>query len=359
MTLVDESEALHERVRRFVADDSSAEFEDLALGIAEFQARWSPGFRRLLALHGGLSSAARIPAVPSNAFRLSRVAVHPPELDVARFFTSGTSDGVERGLHAMRTTATYSEVALAWGQRALTTATGGRSVVVALAEEPGEPGDSSLGFMLRLFMQKLDGREREAWLLQRGALNAGALSRAVQAAREAGEPLLVLGASFAFVILLEAFAERQLEAPPNTVVMSTGGFKGRTRELDPEVFRRAVASLFHIPAARVISEYGMTELSSQLYEGTLPGGSLVGEPGVHLPPPWLTVTAVDPVSLEPMPDGEIGLARFVDLANVDSAVAVLTQDLVRRRGDGVELCGRMTGAPPRGCSLAVEALVAG
>jgi hypothetical protein len=58
-------------------------------------------------------------------------------------------------------------------------------------------------------------------------------------------------------------------------------------------------------------------------------------------------------------DGEIGLARFTDLGNVDSAVCVVTQDLVRRVDGGVELLGRQPGATPRGCSLAIEALLHG
>ena len=100
----------------------------------------------------------------------------------------------------------------------------------------------------------------------------------------------------------------------------------------------------------------MTELTSQLYEGCLPDGELSGEPGVYLEPPWARVVPVDPATLRPVAEGEVGLARIVDLGNVDSAVVILTQDLVRRRGAGIELCGRRRGAPRRGCSLAVEAL---
>jgi hypothetical protein len=102
----------------------------------------------------------------------------------------------------------------------------------------------------------------------------------------------------------------------------------------------------------------MTELTSQLYEGTLPGAELRGPPGVFLEPPWLKTTPVDPVTLEPVAPGAVGIARFVDLGNVDSAVAVQTDDLVRRVGDGIELVGRREGAEPRGCSLALEALLA-
>ena len=64
------------------------------------------------------------------------------------------------------------------------------------------------------------------------------------------------------------------------------------------------------------------------------------------------MTAVDPETLAPVPRGEVGIARIVDLANVDSAVAIQTADRVRVTADGVELLGRAPGAPPRGCSIA-------
>ena len=95
----------------------------------------------------------------------------------------------------------------------------------------------------------------------------------------------------------------------------------------------------------------MTELSSQLYERS-PSGRFQA-------PPWLKVEAVDPATLELLPDGETGLGRFVDLANGDSAVAVVTEDLIRKTPAGVELLGRRAGAPARGCSLALESLLLG
>lgn len=347
MSWREESDALHARVRALARGESAEAFDSLALDIARFQERRSPGFRRLCAAHGGFSSVDQIPAVPSDAFRLSRVAVHPPELDAARFFTSGTT-GSDRGMHALRTLDTYAEVALAAGARALRPASGERMVVVALAADPGDPGESSLGFMMRLFMRAFDGRARDAWLSDGAKLRVDALERAARDARASGEPLLVLGASFAFVALLEELDGACLGVPPGSRVMQTGGFKGRTHEVEPERLRAQIARAFGISAGDVVGEYGMTELSSQLYES---------EPGLYAPPSWLCVTPVDPVSLAEVAPGEVGLARFVDLANVDSAVAVLTRDLVRRRGAGIELLGRSPGAPPRGCSLAVEALL--
>jgi hypothetical protein len=75
---------------------------------------------------------------------------------------------------------------------------------------------------------------------------------------------------------------------------------------------------------------------------------------VYFEPPWLRVVPVDPVTLEPVAAGEVGIARIVDLGNVDSAIAIQTQDRVRRSGAGIELLGRAPGATPRGCSLAIE-----
>jgi hypothetical protein len=109
-----------------------------------------------------------------------------------------------------------------------------------------------------------------------------------------------------------------------------------------------------VPEAFVVAEYGMTELSSQLYEGTLAG---TARHGVYLAPPWVRVTAVDPTTLAPAATGAEGLARIVDLANVDSAVAIQTADRVRVLPEGVELLGRAPGAPPRGCSIAVDEML--
>jgi hypothetical protein len=134
--------------------------------------------------------------------------------------------------------------------------------------------------------------------------------------------------------------------------MLTGGFKGRSREVPAAELRAAIAGAFAIPDAAVVGEYGMTELSSQLYEATL-----VCTPArhdVYIAPPWVRVTAVDPETLSPVAAGEVGIARIVDLANVDSAAAIQTADRVRVTEEGVELLGRLPGATPRGCSLAVE-----
>jgi hypothetical protein len=159
----------------------------------------------------------------------------------------------------------------------------------------------------------------------------------------------VLATAFGLVAALDALAGEGLQCPRGSTLMITGGFKGRLREVDPEALRDRAARTMGLDPARVIGEYGMTELTSQLYEDSASG--------VYLEPAWLRVVPVDPISLEPVAEGDVGIAKIIDLGNVDSAVAVQTLDRVRRARGGIELLGRASGAPPRGCSLALESLL--
>jgi hypothetical protein len=229
---------------------------------------------------------------------------------------------------------------------------------------------SSLGFMMQEFMREFDGRalagpgpfdpqEPGRWLLGPGALEVEALRRGAERAARLREPVLLLATSFALSWLLEALAGARVALPEGSVVMQTGGFKGHARSLDDAALADALCGALQLRRADLIGEYGMTELASQLYDGGfaqgLAGHSAQGQ-SVFLEPPWLRVTPVDPITLLPVADGELGLARFTDLANVDSSLAILTQDQVRRVAGGIVLCGRRPGASLRGCSLAAEAL---
>ena len=226
--------------------------------------------------------------------------------------------------------------------------------------------DSSLGFMLDRFAHALDGPASFHLHVAggEGRLDLDGIGRAAERARAAGRPTLVLATSFALVHLLDQAEGLDLRLPAGSRLMQTGGFKGRSREVPADALRAQAAGAFGLPPAHVVSEYGMTELSSQLYEGTLAaarGGGPPARHGVYQAPPWVRVTAVDPVSLLPVPPGEIGVARIVDLCNVDSVVAVQTADRVRlvdhAGGEGVELLGRLPGAAPRGCSIAVDEML--
>ncbi|MGC4064522.1 MAG: acyl-protein synthetase [Polyangiaceae bacterium] len=301
-----------------------------------------------------------VPSVPVEAFRVSRVATHPKSLDTVTFLTSGTTSGT-RGGHSLRRTDTYRLAAVTWGEKALRPQTQRDACVICLAPPPSVPQESSLGFMMQAFIEEFDGPDvahaDSRFLLRDGVLDLEGLQRAMGEALDAERPILLLTTSFALVHLLDTGAELGALRNPLTVIMQTGGFKGKSRVVEADWLRKETAKLFGIDEARVVSEYGMTELCSQLYEGTLPGGVLEGQPDWLLPPPWLQIEAVDPESLEPVEAGREGLARFTDFANVDSALRVLTLDRIVCRGRAVRLLGRSEGAPPRGCSLAIEELL--
>jgi hypothetical protein len=369
---------LHRRVCSFIdacekGETAADTFDALGLAIARHQADHVPAYGRLVAhrpVHPRDAASLRdVPAVPTDAFRLTRIAAQATSDDVALFRTSGTTSGA-RGEHALSTTSTYEKAALVWGRWALLgdappdAMPSSRSLrtAVALTPPPAHPlGDSSLHFMIQLFAATLAD---DACFLQPSPEKLalpGDLRAAFAAARRADGPVVVMGASFSFIHVLDALAGERLALPEGSRVMHTGGFKGRSREVAPSELLARMAATFVVPEHAVIGEYGMTELSSQLYEGTWRGARGLTTPsarrGVFVAPPWMRVVAVDPETLAPLADGEAGILRFEDLANVDSAVVVQTADRGRCQGATVELLGRLPGAPPRGCALAVEELM--
>lgn len=362
---VDEADALHARARAFVKAFSAGEappqaFDALALDLARFQASRSPGYARLCASRdvdlAHAVTASQVPAVPTDAFKVTRVATFPPSDDCVVFRTSGTTIGT-RGTHAMRTTATYDAGALAFGRWALASDLETRPAVLVLGPSPREALDSSLTHMIDLFARDVGApaTSKETYFVEHGMLDLAALDERVSRLVLQEIPVLLLTTSFALVHLLDGIDGMTFKLPENSRVMQTGGFKGKSREVDAEELASSVVETFGVRETHVVSEYGMTELSSQFYEATLHGGRR----GVHVEPPWARVIAVNPESLAPVPDGEIGIARIVDLLNVESAVAVQTADRVRRVDGGFELLGRAPGATPRGCSIGIDELLSG
>jgi hypothetical protein len=175
---------------------------------------------------------------------------------------------------------------------------------------------------------------------------------------ESPNPVVLSGPAFAFVQLLEHAGitspflpsnAPRWPLPPGSRIMETGGFKGRTREIQRHQFHLALSDYFALPIHSIINEYGMTELTSQFYDRTL----LIGQ---NTPDktssPWLRANPVNPVSGEPMPPGQPGALRVWDLLNLDSAVVIQTEDMAVANEDGTfRLLGRVPKSMPRGCSL--------
>lgn len=358
---LEQSDALHTRVQDWIRGDATDRepFERLALDIARFQAQFIPGYARLVAArHARLDSLDTIAPVPTDAFRLSRIAVHPAELDAVRYATSGTTSA-NRGVHAMRRVDTYRCAAVA-GARAALLDDASSAVVGALL--PGmNPQTSSLAAMAQMFIEafepatdtKANHATSSPWLMNTPDVVAALLARANRA-KALDLPLLIVATTLALAHLLEQLDDRRLDTGPRVKLMPTGGSKGKALQFDPSALRTRLMETFDIGASQVVGEYGMTELSSQLYEAHPTRRDVAIVPGIYYAPAWLHICPVDSETLLPVEPGTAGLARFIDLANVDSAVCIVTQDLIRAKGDGFELLGRQPGAPSRGCSLSTE-----
>jgi hypothetical protein len=174
---------------------------------------------------------------------------------------------------------------------------------------------------------------------------------------------LFLGTAFSFVHLLDYLAENNLrfQLPPGSRVMETGGYKNRCRAVPKSELHALITERLGVPPENILCEYGMSELSSQAYDmtGDMWQVTRNGKAACHVSrvsrhfhfPLWARVQIISPETGLEVADGETGLIRVFDLANVFSVMAIQTEDLGVRRGDGFELIGRAPLAEARGCSL--------
>ncbi len=335
------------------------EFQSLALRIFAHQWRACRPYRAFCEGRGATPETVLrwedVPAVPATAFKHLDLlsAQGAPE---AVFRTSGTTVGADRrGRHLVPSLALY-RASLLPNFAAYLLPEGERMPLLSLIAPPSVAPQSSLSTMIGAVAGTLVSEVRWVETLDNGSDVAGFIAAARDLERS-GRAALVVGTAFAFVHLLDALEAtgERVHFPEGTRIMETGGFKGRSRVVARDALYRAIADRLGVPERRIVNEYGMTELLSQLYEPVLREGPDV--PGRHVPPPWLRVRALDPMTLAPLSAGKRGVLAFFDLANLGSVSHVLTEDVGTVSADGVRLQGRAVGAEPRGCSLAVDEIL--
>ena len=199
------------------------------------------------------------------------------------------------------------------------------------------------------------GAPGSGFYVERGALCVERLVHALREAEQAHQPVFLLGTAFAFVRLFDHCEQHDLifKMADSSLVMETGGFKGRTREMAKPDLYALFERWLGIPSARVVNEYGMTELSTQFYDRTLREDCQTDR---KLAPPWSRMLIIDPRTGQEAAKGKHGLIRVFDLANLWSAMCVQTEDLGLAHDDSFEILGRAVGAEVRGCSLNAESL---
>ena len=230
--------------------------------------------------------------------------------------------------------------------------------MVILTPPPDQAPNSSLVHMFETIRREMGAGEAAfvGRLAEDGgwAVEMRAAIRRLQQVNAEGQPALVLGTAFSFVHFLDHLAEQGLRfaLPPGSCALETGGYKGRSRWMPKSGLHALISQRLGIPRDYIICEYGMSELSSQAYD-CVPGFDPGARNGsrVFRFPPWARVQIVSPETGCEVGEGETGLIRILDLANVWSVMAIQTEDLGVRHGSGFELAGRAAMAEARGCSL--------
>jgi phenylacetate-coenzyme A ligase PaaK-like adenylate-forming protein len=333
-----------------VSDDA---FNALALKLFAYQFEHNRPFQKFCQGRGKTPRVVKrwqdIPAVPINAFKDLTLSCVPPETCARTFMTSGTTRGDVKGRHFHPTMAVYDASMLRnFAQHVMHGETRVR-IGILFPTEVLMP-NSSLAHYLALAIQHF-GTPDSAYYLDENGLRMDALCEALQQAETMGEPFVLLGASYSFVHLMDALQARgqAFRLPTGSRLLDTGGFKGQSREVPIEAFYEQLSATFGISRDQCLNMYGMTELSTQFYDA---GNSNV--PSVKRGPHWIRSRLVDPLTGQDVPTGERGILAHTDLANFNSVVTILTEDVGQAKDDGFVLLGRAQGAQAKGCSMAVD-----
>jgi hypothetical protein len=365
-----------------------SEFNSLALELFALQFANNAAYRKICEARGltpkVIEHWTQIPAVPTSAFKELELSCISPEERTAAFHSSGTTEQKpSRHFHNAESLAVYEASLWTWFERnvlpradgpsASSVETRGRAVraPIFLTPPPAQAPHSSLVHMFETVRRKLGAAESAfvgqidtdgAWILD---FNAALVALNDNLKFKIQNSKLVFGTAFSFVHLLDCLVERDLrvELPAGSRVMETGGYKNRSRSMPKAELHALITERLGVPAENIICEYGMSELCSQAYAlGAMASRrrvsantmELAGEtpalPGFHFPP-WARAQIISPETGREVADGETGLIRVFDLANVLSVAAIQTEDLGVRLGDGFGLVGRAQMAEPRGCSL--------
>jgi hypothetical protein len=263
--------------------------------------------------------------------------------------TSGTTRGDVKGRNHHPTIAVWdASMTRNFGRRFM--AGSGPLPMALLFPDESQLRNSSLARYLSLAARTFGTPESRSFVAAGGLDVDGACSMLADAVAS-GRPMALLGASFSFVHLMDAMRQRGLvfRLPPGSRILDTGGYKGQARSVPLEEFYAGLGAAFGVPPERCINMYGMTELSSQFYDG---GNAVL--PSVKSGPHWIRTRVLDPLSGRELPAGQRGVLSHCDLANFNSVTAILTEDVGVVVDGGFLLLGRAEGAEAKGCSLAVQ-----
>ncbi|WP_297802518.1 acyl transferase [uncultured Polaribacter sp.] len=311
------------------------EFKQVALNVFKHQFKNNKVYRSfcdLLYVHpSSINQVEEIPFLPIQFFKSRKILSSLEE--VQETFTSSGTTGSITSKHFVTDINLYKESYL----KGFSHFYGNIEDYVVLALLPNylEREGSSLVFMVDDLIQKSKNSESGFYLN-----NIEELAKKLTELDKKGQKVLLIGVSFALLDLIET-AQFNLK---NSIIMETGGMKGRRKELVREELHQILQNGFGV--SEIHSEYGMTELLSQGYSN----GN-----GVFDTPPWmkiLTRDTEDALTIQQI--GKTGGINVIDLANYNSCSFIATQDLGKVHKNGTfEIIGRFDNSDIRGCNLMV------
>ena len=310
--------------------------EETALQMFRFQYEHNEVYHRFCSLLGrtpaNVVSLTDIPFLPIEFFKTEKIycADTPPEIT----FTSSGTTGSQTSRHFVKELSIYTEsyrkgFELFYGDIE-------KYAVLALLPSYLERTGSSLITMVDDLIKRSKNPFSGFYLNEYDLL-----AERLTSLDRSGQQVLLIGVSFALLDLVE----KHSFSLKNTLVMETGGMKGRRKELVREELHATLCKGFGVEA--IHSEYGMTELLSQAYSA--------GK-GIYRCVPWMKVLVRDTNdALSYLPIGKTGGLNIIDLANKYSCSFIATQDLGRLHNDDTfEVLGRFDNSDIRGCNLMVS-----
>lgn len=312
---------------------SHAQFEALALETFRFQFNKNPVYRSfcdLLYKHpADVKCIEDIPFLPIQFFKSHQIITG--QIASEKTFTSSGTTGNVTSKHHVTDIKLYEDSYLKGFHHFYGNIED--YVVLALLPSYLERDGSSLIYMVNDLIQR-SKQAKSGFYLN----NLNDLAKTLKQLENKKQKTLLIGVSFALLDLVE---QHQFNLN-HTIVMETGGMKGRRKEIIRDELHAILKSGFGVN--NIHSEYGMTELLSQAYSK----GN-----GVFECSPWmklLTRDPEDPFTLQP--PNKTGGVNIIDLANLNSCAFIATQDLGKINENGLfEIIGRFDNSDIRGCNL--------
>ena len=318
---------------------SQKQFEKIALKVFRFQYENNLVYKEfcdfLKTDIQKVKSLEQIPFLPIQFFKSHKVVSNDPEASglVQETFTSSGTTGMATSKHYVTDVFLYEESY----RKGFSQFYGNIENYVVLALLPSylEREGSSLIYMVEDLIKMTNNPESGFYLH-----NHEELIEKLIRLDNSGQTVILIGVTYALLDLIEN-QKFQLQ---NTIIMETGGMKGRRKEMIREELHEQLCQGFGVTA--IHSEYGMTELLSQAYS--------LGN-GVFECPSWMQILVRDTEdALTYVPFGKSGGINVIDLANINSCSFIATQDLGRKNPNTTfEVLGRFDNSDVRGCNLMV------